>query len=376
MVKIGIIGGSGLDNPNILYNANDLDVNTPFGKPTSPLKTGTINGTEVVLIARHGREHTIPPTQVNFRANIHALKEASCTHILATTACGSLKQEIGRGDFVILDQFIDFTKHRYNTFHQEFQPGKIAHTPMANPFNKELRTALTQTCQELNLRYHPKGTVITIEGPRFSTKAESHMFRAWGADVINMSIAPEASLANEIGIPYAAIAMSTDYDCWKDDEEPVSWEAVLEIFNQNVEKVTQLLTNSLPKITHQEPIKQVDNRKEILKSKIKTYQNWPKEGIMFRDINSLLNDKEGLSLMTDLLVERYKEMDIDVVAGIESRGFITGSLLAHKLRKSFVLIRKPGKLPGETISQEYTLEYGTDKVEIQKNLLNQEIKFC
>lgn len=248
MIKIGIIGGSGLENPNILQDAKDIEVKTTYGKPSSSLKTGKINNVEVVLLARHGREHTIPPTQVNFRANIHALKEQSCTHILATTACGSLREEIDRGHLVILDQFIDFTRHRHVTFYEKFEPHKPTHPSMAEPFSKELRELLIKTCKELKIFCHEKGTVITIEGPRFSTKAESNMFRIWGADVINMSIAPEAALANEVKIPYAAVAMSTDYDCWKEDEEPVTWEGILEIFKQNVEKVTTLLTNAIPKI--------------------------------------------------------------------------------------------------------------------------------
>ena len=249
MVKIGIIGGSGLDNPDILKDAKDIIVDTPFGKPTSPLKTGMIHNIEVIIIARHGREHTIPPTQVNFRANIQALKDQGCTHILATTACGSLKLEIGRGDLVILDQFIDFTRLRKVSFFEEFPPGEILHTAMAYPYSKELRTILIETAKELNLKHHEKGTVITIEGPRFSTRAESEMFRIWGADVINMSIAPETILANEAGIPYAAIAMSTDYDCWKDDEAPVTWEEILEVFAKNVNNVIALLTNAIKKIT-------------------------------------------------------------------------------------------------------------------------------
>ena len=248
MVKIGIIGGSGLDNPDILKNSQEIKVDTKFGSPTSTLKTGKIGNIEVVLIARHGRKHTIPPTQVNYRANIRALKDQGVTHIIATTACGSLKEEIGRGDLVILDQFIDFTKHRKVSYYEEFEPGKMVHTPMSDPFCKNLRKSLIETCKEHELKHHEKGTVITIEGPRFSTRAESNIFRTWGADVINMSIAPECILANEAGIPYTAIAMSTDYDCWKTDEEPVTWEAILKIFKQNVEKVTTLLTTTIPKI--------------------------------------------------------------------------------------------------------------------------------
>jgi 5'-methylthioadenosine phosphorylase len=248
MVKIGIIGGSGLDNPDILEDKKSIEVDTPFGKPTSDLLTGKIKGTDVILIARHGRKHTIPPTQVNFRANIHALKEHGCTHIIATTAVGSLREEIDRGHLVILDQFIDFTRLRKLSFYDEFEPDNAKHTGMAQPFDNNLRDLLIKKCKELKLFCHEKGTVVTIEGPRFSTKAESHMFRQWGADVINMSIAPECILANEAGIPYAAVAMSTDYDCWKDDEEPVTWDAILEIFKANVEKVTDLIINTIPEV--------------------------------------------------------------------------------------------------------------------------------
>ncbi|MBW3004097.1 S-methyl-5'-thioadenosine phosphorylase [Candidatus Woesearchaeota archaeon] len=361
MVKIGIIGGSGLDNPNILEDAKDLDVMTPYGAPSSSLKLGKIKGIDVVLIARHGREHTIPPTQVNFRANIHALKEQGCTHILATTAVGSLRENISRGHLVILDQFIDFTRHRSITFHDKFEEHKPAHCAMAEPFDRELRDLLVESAKELSLEHHEKGTVITIEGPRFSTKAESKVFILWGADVINMSVAPECILANEAGIPYAAVAMSTDYDSWKEDEEPVSWEEILKVFKQNIEKVTKLLTTAIPKIAQ-------DNI-SLIKSKIKTYPHWPKQGVMFRDINSLLNEKDGLKLLMNELVKRYKDMDFDVVAGVESRGFIMGSILAEKLGKSFVLIRKPGKLPGDVDKLEYQTEYSTDSIEVQKSAI-------
>jgi len=247
MSKIGIIGGSGLDDPQFLKGATEATVTTPFGDPSSPLTVGSINGKEVVIIARHGRQHTLPPAQVNYRANIRALKDQGCTHILATTACGSLKEEIRRGDMVILDQFIDFTRFRPITFFESFAPGaeNAKHTPMADPFSELLRKKLIVSAKKLGIRFHEKGTVVTIEGPRFSTRAESRMFQLWGADVINMSIAPETILANESGIPYAAVAMSTDYDCWKTDEAPVEWNEILKIFGKNVDNVKMLLLQTI-----------------------------------------------------------------------------------------------------------------------------------
>ncbi|GHV73079.1 5'-methylthioadenosine phosphorylase [Spirochaetia bacterium] len=248
MAVIGIIGGSGLDNPDIFSNPRDVDVTTAYGKPSSPLKYGNIGGVEVVLLGRHGREHTIPPTQVNYRANIAALKAAGCTHILATTAVGSLREEIRRGDLVVIDQFIDFTKQRKMTYHETFTPHNPVHCAMAAPYDSRLRQILIAECKRLQYPCHEKGTVVTIEGPRFSTRAESRMFRAWGADIINMSIATETVLANESGIPYAAVAMSTDYDSWKTDEEPVTWEAISKVFAENAARVTTLLTRVIPLI--------------------------------------------------------------------------------------------------------------------------------
>jgi 5'-methylthioadenosine phosphorylase len=248
MAIIGVIGGSGLDNPDILSNPRDEKVSTPYGGPSSPLKRGTIGGAEVALLARHGREHTIPPTQVNFRANIAALKAAGCTHILATTAVGSLREEIRRGDLIVIDQFIDFTKQRKMTYHESFEPHNPVHTAMADPYDSRLRQLFINTCKQLGYIFHEKGTVVTIEGPRFSTRAESQLFRAWGADIINMSISTETVLAKELGIPYAAIAMSTDYDSWRIDEEPVTWEAIAKVFAENAGKVTTLLTKVIPQV--------------------------------------------------------------------------------------------------------------------------------
>ncbi|MCK5283130.1 MAG: S-methyl-5'-thioadenosine phosphorylase [Nanoarchaeota archaeon] len=253
-MKIGIIGGSGLEDPNILKDAKEIEVNTPFGKPSSKLIIGKINDVDVVIISRHGKKHDITPTNVPNRANITALKEAGCTHIITTTACGSLKKEIGRGHFVILDQFIDFTRRRDVTIFDKFENGPVElnHTPMAEPFDEKLRKALYETAKSLKLDVHKKGTVVTIEGPRFSTKAESKMFSILGADVINMSIAPECIIANELNIPYAAVAMATDYDCLFDDVAPVTWEEVLKVFKKNADKVTKLIINTIPKIEEAE----------------------------------------------------------------------------------------------------------------------------
>ena len=248
MKKIAIIGGSGLENPDILEHQERRVVETPYGPPSSDLLSGTIAGIAVVLLSRHGREHTIPPSQVNNRANLYAIRQLGCTHILATTACGSLREQIGRGELVLPDQFIDFTRRRATTFFEEFKPHEMKHTPMADPFDKQLRSLLLTTGKELNLPIHDGGCIVTIEGPRFSTRAESHMFRSWGGDLINMSTAPECILANELGIPYAAVAMATDYDSWKENETPVTWEEILEVFGKNVHNVVNLLLKVIPKI--------------------------------------------------------------------------------------------------------------------------------
>jgi 5'-methylthioadenosine phosphorylase len=248
MAKIGIIGGSGLEDPDILKSPETYIVKTPFGDPSSPLICGKLNDTDIAILSRHGKGHTIPPSRVNNRANIYSLKEAGCTHIITTTACGSLRDEIRRGDIVIPDQFIDFTRHRQITFFDEFEPGKMKHTSMPDPFDRYIRELVVTCAKKAGMPVHEKGTIITIEGPRFSTRAESKMFRTWGADLVNMSTAPEVILANELKIPYATIAMSTDYDSWKVDEKPVTWEEVLRVFDENVHNVLDLIQNVITRI--------------------------------------------------------------------------------------------------------------------------------
>ena len=368
-MKIGIIGGSGLEKGDILQNLEELEVDTPYGKPSSKIKKGIFSGIEIFILSRHGEAHEIMPTHVNNRANIHALKNLGCEYILATTAVGSLRDNIAPGNFVIVNQFIDFTKYRKNTFYDDFKE-KVFHQQMASPFSEQLRQYLIEACEELGLKVHKLGTVVTIEGPRFSTRAESFMLRNF-AHVINMSTAPEAILANEAGIEYAVVAMATDYDCWKKSEKPVTWEQVERVMKQNAENVKKVLMRTIEKIQKKNVVaKDV----EFIKSKIRTIPNWPKQGVMFRDITTLFKDVDAMKKAIEIFYERYKDKKIDVVAGIEARGFILGGILADKLNAGFVPIRKKGKLPAETLQEEYDLEYGKDIVEIHKDAIQKNQK--
>jgi len=247
-IRIGIIGGSGLENLNILEDKKEEKVDTPFGRTSDILTVGKIRGVEVVIIPRHGKGHTIKPTDVNYQANIWAMKELGVTHILAPTACGSLKEEIRPGDFVILDQFIDRTTKREQSFYE----GRVCHIGMAEPFCEKLRNLIYNTSKDLGFSAHPKGTIVTIEGPRFSTKAESNLFRFWGGDVINMTTVPEVVLAREAGICYISIAMATDYDCWREGNEAVTLDMVMETMKKNADNMERLLVEVIPKVKHTE----------------------------------------------------------------------------------------------------------------------------
>ncbi len=357
MVKIGIIGGSGLDDPKILSNYEEKEIETPYGKPSSTITVGNLNGVEVCILARHGKNHDIPPSLINYRANIYAFKVLGCDFVIATSAVGSLRDEIKPGNLVFPNQFIDFTKERKMSFFDSV--GEVKHTPMAEPYSLKLREIFCKICDEMGFNYNKNKTMVVIEGPRFSTKAESFMFRQIGADIIGMTGCPECSLANEIGIPYQTIAMSTDYDCWKEGEEPVTWEMVVKRMHENADKVKRLIIEAIPRIANADC--------EFIKSKIRTIPNFPKQGIMFRDITTLLADPQGVNRVIEIFYNRYKEAKIDVIAGIESRGFIIGSLLANKLNVPFVLVRKKGKLPGEVVREEYELEYGKDSIEMHKD---------
>jgi len=363
-MKLGIIGGSGLDNPDILQDYHEEDINTKYGKPSSKISCGQIHGVDVCILSRHGKNHEIPPTQVNFRANIAALKLLGCTHIIATSAVGSLKENIAPGDLVFPNQFIDFTKKRELTFYNEI--GEVKHTEMADSFSYSLRRALIDSSKELGFKKHNFATIVVIEGPRFSSRSESLMFKNF-ADIIGMTTVPECTLAKEVEIEYASVAMVTDYDCWKKNEKPVTFEMVLKTMQENAEKVKALIINTIKNI---EKINNSNQDIDFIKSKIRTIPDFPKPGIMFRDVTTLFKDGEAMQKTANLLYERYKDSKIDSVAGIESRGFILGAILAEKLGCGFIPIRKKGKLPADTVQQEYDLEYGTDIIEIHKDAIS------
>ncbi len=251
-LKIGIIGGSGMEDPGFISDYNAKDISTRYGKPSSQLILGSIANVPVAILSRHGLGHSINPTNVNYRANISALKEEGCTHILAVTACGSLRERIAPGHFVFPDQFIDFTTKRINTF---FDGPNVKHVPMGKPFSSSIRRCLVKACKKLDFKYHDGGTVVTIEGPRFSSKAESMMFRSWNCDVINMSTVPEIILARELNIKYQSIAMSTDYDCWREDGEEVTMEMIYAIMKKNVNNVKRLIEDAVVQL------KTIDNEK-------------------------------------------------------------------------------------------------------------------
>lgn len=272
-LKIGIIGGSGLNKLDILENKLIKDVTTPFGKPSESLITGTINDVDCVILIRHGAKHSIMPSLVNYRANIHALKEEGCTHILATTACGSLQENIAPGDIVILDQFIDRTTKRTQTFYDgsDGAPKGVCHMAMHTPFCSKLSKILCETAKNLGLKTHATGTVVTIEGPRFSSTAESKMFQLWGGHVINMTTVPEVVLAKEAGISYASMALVTDYDSWREGEEGVSVDVVLKIFKENAKKAEAVLKKVIPEIASHNWTELIQHNKEDVMNSVLSY---------------------------------------------------------------------------------------------------------
>jgi len=245
-VRIGIIGGSGLYQMEGLTDIEEVKISTPFGDPSDAIVIGTLEGERVAFLPRHGRGHRFMPSEVNYRANIWALKSLGVERIISVTACGSMKEEIAPRDIVIPDQLFDNTKgKRAYTF---FGEGIVVHISFAEPFCPELSELLYQAVKKTGARVHRGGTFITIEGPRFSTKGESRIYRQWGVDIIGMTAVPEAQLAREAEICYAAMAHVTDYDVWHESEEPVTVEMVIKNLLANLKVAQEALRYLIPTI--------------------------------------------------------------------------------------------------------------------------------
>jgi 5'-methylthioadenosine phosphorylase len=241
--EIGIIGGTGLYDPKLLKNIQEVEVNTPYGVPSGSFTVGELSGRRVAFLARHGRKHTIRPSDVNSRANMFAFKKLGVTRVLAVSTVGSLKEEYKPGDLAFVDQFIDRTTRREQSFYTQ---DRVCHISVADPMCPEIRKTLLTVAKEAKIKAHPMGTYVCIEGPRFSTKAESKMFQQWGADVVGMTLVPECVLAREAELCYASTAMVTDYDCWKD--HPVSTEEIVTTMRANVEKVKKIIVDAVAKL--------------------------------------------------------------------------------------------------------------------------------
>ena len=243
---LAVIGGTGLYQIEALEEFEELRVDTPFGDPSDSVVRGRLGDATMLFLPRHGRDHAIAPHEINFRANVCALKKLGATHLLSVSAVGSMKEQIAPGDFVVVDQFIDLTKRRASTF---FDDGLVAHVAFANPVCEHMAAALVSAIDRAGMgpgdvsaaRVHRGGTYVCIEGPQFSTRAESELFRSWGVSVIGMTAMPEAKLAREAELPYALLALATDYDCWHETEDAVSAEAIIAVLTQNVSAARRIV---------------------------------------------------------------------------------------------------------------------------------------
>ncbi len=244
---IGIIGGSGVYDIDGLTNTRWEKVLSPFGAPSDELLMGELDGLKLVFLPRHGRGHRIPPSELNFRANIDVMKRAGCTEIISLSACGSFKEELAPGTFVIVDQFIDRTFARVKSF---FSTGLVAHVGFGHPVCKRVGDALYDGAKELGIPVARGGTYLVMEGPQFSTIAESNMYRAWGCDVIGMTNMPEAKLAREAEMCYATVSMVTDYDCWHPDHDHVTVEAIVAVLLANANNGRSLVRTVAPRLAH------------------------------------------------------------------------------------------------------------------------------
>jgi 5'-methylthioadenosine phosphorylase len=243
---LAIIGGSGLYGMPGLKDVSEHDLTTPFGKPSAPIVTGTLQGLQVAFLARHGIGHHISPTEVNYRANIYALKSLGVERVVGISACGSLREDYIPGNLVIPDQVFDLTRNRRCTF---FGEGLVVHIGVADPFCPDLSTQLFQAVQATGAVVHHGGTFLTVEGPRFSTKAESNVYRSWGMSLIGMTTSPEVFLAREAELCYTVMAHVTDYDVWHLEQEPVSVEAVITVLKHNTQVAQQAISNLASQLT-------------------------------------------------------------------------------------------------------------------------------
>ena len=245
---LAVIGGSGIYNFDGIENARWVRVDTPFGNPSDELLIGELSGQPVAFLPRHGRGHRIPPSEINFRANIDALKRAGATEVISVSAVGSLREHLAPGMFVIVDQFIDRTFAREKSF---FGSGLVAHVSMARPVCSRLGTIIEQAAREAGIRYVRGGTYLVMEGPQFSSLAESELYRAWNCDVIGMTNMPEANLAREAELCYSALAMVTDYDCWHPDHDDVTVELIVRTLMANAENARDLIRRVAPRTGNQ-----------------------------------------------------------------------------------------------------------------------------
>ncbi|MGD1805211.1 S-methyl-5'-thioadenosine phosphorylase [Dapis sp. BLCC M126] len=248
-VKIGIIGGSGLYKMEELKDVEEIKVNTPFGSPSDAFIVGTLEGTRVAFLSRHDRNHTLLPSELPFRANIYGMKSLGVEYLISASAVGSLKEEVKPLDLVVVDQFIDRTKGRPSTF---FGEGIVAHITFENPTCPQLAKMLADAAESLNLadiNVHRSGTYLCMEGPAFSTKAESNLYRSWGATVIGMTNLPEAKLAREAEIAYATLALSTDYDCWHDEHDSVTVDMVINNLKKNAVNAQKVIQETVRRLS-------------------------------------------------------------------------------------------------------------------------------
>ena len=287
---LGFIGGSGLYEIDFVDNNKLLDIKSPWGNPSDKIIEGTINENKIYFLSRHGLGHKLSPSAINYQANIDCLKQCGVTDIISLSAVGSLKESLNPGTFVIVDQFIDRTTNRKKSF---FNEGIIAHVPMSEPTSEELMLLSKKILDMLNISNVFGGTYLAMEGPQFSTKSESHLFRQWGCDVIGMTNIPEAKLAREAEIRYCSISMVTDYDCWHQDHESVNLEMILNTMKENTEKSKKFI-QSISNDYYKGIDFSKDKTRNILDTSIITHRDsWDKE----------------IEIKLKTILKRYKEVN-------------------------------------------------------------------